>query len=430
MIKIRLITALFWLSLTISGISQSLEEKLSDLSSQYGFTYAALETDTLFKEKYILWFDQNVDQKSSDGETFRQRVFLSHHGTDDPVVFVTEGYDAYYAANPGYVNELTGLLGANQVVVEHRYFGKSVPEPLSWDQLTVYNAATDQHRVITVLKHIYGGKWISTGISKGGQTSMYHRYLYPEDVDITVPYVAPLNFSIEEKRVYRFLNQVGSEECRNRIFRFQAELLKNKKDYLQAFQKLADQKKLSYRMGIEKAFELTVFEYSFAFWQWGQYGCEKIPDDFSDKEKIIRHLDQVAGIDWISNEGIQRLQPFFYQAMREIGFYGYDITPFSSWTSFETNPTFAFSLPDGVEVTYEPQLMQDVDHFIRHKAEKMLFIYGEYDPWSAPAVDLTYHTSSVKIVKPGGSHRTRINNLPPELRDQVMNTLQEWLSQP
>jgi hypothetical protein len=430
MINTRLIAALFWLLWTVSGISQSLEEKLSDLSSEYGFSYAALKTDTLFTEKYILWFDQPVDHKSSDGETFRQRVFLSHKDAGEPVIFITEGYDAYYAASPRYVSEMAGILGANQIVVEHRYFGKSKPDPLNWDHLTVYNAAADQHRVITVLKHLYQGKWISTGISKGGQTAMYHRFFYPDDVDMTVPYVAPLNFSTEERRVYRFLKQVGSKECRDKILRFQTKLLENKADYLPAFQKLAAQKKLNYRMGIEKAFELTVFEYSFAFWQWGQYGCDKIPDDFSDKEKTIRHLDDVAGIDWISDEGIQKLQPFFYQAMREIGFYGYDITPFRSWTSFETNPTFEFTLPEDVEVTYEPQLMQEVDHFIRHKAERMLFIYGEYDPWSATGVDLTYHTSSMKVVKPGGSHRTRIRNLPPELKDQVLNTLEDWLSQP
>jgi len=46
---------------------------------------------------------------------------------------------------------------------------------------------------------------------------MYHRYFFPNDVDATIPYVGPLNFSIEDTRVYDFFEQVGSEECRDKI---------------------------------------------------------------------------------------------------------------------------------------------------------------------------------------------------------------------
>ena len=300
---------------------------------------------------------------------------------------------------------------------------------MKWDYLTVSNAAADHHRIIEVLKLLYNGKWINTGISKGGQTTMYHRFFYPEDVDISVPYVAPLNFSVEEQRVYMFLDSVGSKFCRERIFQFQKELMQNKADYIDEFEKLAQEKKLTYRMGIEKAYDLTVFEYSFAFWQWGYFTCEQIPGDITSKEKLIKHLDDVAGMKWISNEGIEDLQPFFYQAIREMGFYGYDISPFKEWTTFTKNPTFEFSLPEGVSVDYSPHLMEEVDFFIRHKANNMIFIYGEYDPWSAPAVELTYHTNSIKIVKPKGSHRTRINNLPESQKRQVINTLMEWLEQ-
>ena len=144
---------------------------------------------------------------------------------------------------------------------------------------------------------------------------------------------------------------------------------------------------------------------------------------------MIQYLDEVAGINWISGEGIKPMEPFFYQAMREIGFYGYDIEAFKNWTSYTENPTFEFTLPEGVSVIYEPRLMQQVDYFVRHEAEKMLFIYGEFDPWSAPAVELTYHTSSVKVVKPGGSHLTRIHNLPEDQKQFVMRQLKEWLAE-
>jgi hypothetical protein len=72
--------------------------------------------------------------------------------------------------------------------------------------------------------------------------------------------------------------------------------------------------------------------------------------------------------------------------------------------------------------------MRQVDYFVRHEAKNMLFIYGEYDPWSAPAVELTYHTNSIKVVKPAGSHRTRINNLPDSQQEIVVKQLGEWMN--
>jgi len=181
-------------------------------------------------------------------------------------------------------------------------------------------------------------------------------------------------------------------------------------------------------MGIEKAYDLIVFEYSFAFWQWGKFSCEEIPSEYGNLEELIKHLDEVAGIDWISNEGIKPTEASFYQFMAELGFYGYDITPFKEWTTYTENPTFDFTLPEGVSVSFDPELMQKVDYFVRHEAENMLFIYGENDPWSAPAVELTYHTNSIKVVKPGGNHRTRINNLPDDQKTIVLEKLEEWLS--
>ena len=426
---IRRIILFVFVLFNFSGQGQSLEEKLEALSKEYAITFEALPVDTFFTEKYVLQVEQLVDHKKPDGPTFKQRVILSHLDFDAPMVFITEGYAANYALNPRYINELSSFLSTNQVCVEHRYFGTSIPEPLDWNYLTIANAAADHHHVVEILKNIYSESWINTGISKGGQTTIYHRYFYPDDVDISIPYVAPLNFSKEDRRVYHFLDTVATKECRENVFEFQAELLSNKIRYLPEFVKLAEKDSLTYRMDIEKVFELIVFEYSFAFFQWGQFDCESIPEVGTNDSLIVDHLNRVAGIDWVSDQGIESFQPFFYQAMREIGFYGYDIDPFKEWTSFAENPTFEFTLPEGVEVTYDPEPMRQVDHFIRHHAEYMLFIYGEWDPWSAPAVDLTRNTNSIKVIKAGGSHRTRIRNLPEKQKEFVLTTLKGWLEE-
>ena len=407
---------------------QELESRLDELSARYAFTWEPLRVDTFFTEKYLLRLEQPVNHGSDTTGSFTQRIFVSHLGSDHPVVFITEGYSTGYAAYPKYIHELSTILEANQICVEHRYFGESAPDPLRWEYLTVENAARDHHRVVELFKEIYGGKWVSTGISKGGQTMMYHRCFFPEDVDASVGYVCPLNFSVEDRRMYDFLSEVGSEECRRKIKDFQTDMLENRSKYLPAFEKMAENRGLQYSIGNEKAYDLTVLEYSFAFWQWGQTSCDSIPEPGSDPAGAVNHLDRVAGIDWVSDEGISGYRPFFYQALTEIGFYGYDISGFEGLTVFDSNPTFIFTAPEGMFPVYNSGTMRKVDRFIRHEADNMIFIYGEYDPWSATAVDLTGNTNSVKFIKPGGSHLTRIFNLPWDMRQELLSTLMGWLN--
>lgn len=223
------------IQLSLSGHSSELKQRLTRLSDKFDFKITELKTDTFFEEKFLIELSQPLDHGEDMSKTFTQRIYLSHRGFNNPVVFITEGYAAGYAQNPRYINELSGILEANQVCVEHRYFGNSIPKPIEWKYLTIKNAAADHHQIITILSEIYGNKWISTGISKGGQTALFHRYFYPDDVDATVGYVCPVNFSKEDKRVYRFLEQVGDSITRNKIYAFQYKLLKDKAKYLAIF---------------------------------------------------------------------------------------------------------------------------------------------------------------------------------------------------
>ncbi|RLD46542.1 MAG: peptidase [Bacteroidetes bacterium] len=415
---------------TINAQKQTeLYNKLDQLSKQYNFNFKELKTSKFFKEKYLLSVPQLINPKDSSKGFFTQRIFLSHLDFDSAVVFVTEGYAATYASYPNYVNELSPILNANQIVVEYRFFASSTPDSalFHWTYLTIENAAADHHHIIEILKNIYKNKWVNTGISKGGQTSIYHRYLYPNDVAVTVAYVAPLNFSMEEKRVYRHLGKVGTAEEREAILDYQTEMLKNKAKYIPEFEKLAKEKHQTYSMGIEKGYELTVLEYSFAFWQWGTTNFKDIPEAEVGAIKMIKHLDNVASIDWISEQGIKQMQPFFYQAITQFGMYGYDITPFKEWTSYKQNPTFEFTAPKGETVKYNNSLHIKIDNWVRHYAKNMIFITGEYDPWGSTSVELSLDNNCIKFTKPKGSHRTRISNLPEPMREEAISLLKEWM---
>ena len=67
--------------------------------------------------------------------------------------------------------------------------------------------------------------------------------------------------------------------------------------------------------------------------------------------------------------------------------------------------------------------------YLSHEAERFIYIYGEYDTWSASAVSSTGDTESKIFYKEGGSHRTRINNMPAEQKEEVYETLNLYLEQ-
>jgi hypothetical protein len=413
--------------LSLSARAQDTTEFYNFLKQIPGVQIKRINHAPFFTAKYEISIPQYIDHNNPEKGSFRQRIYISHKSREKPVVFITEGYSAAYGKYPLANSELTSYMDANQIVSDHRYFGESVPEPLEWEYLNIENAAADHHRIIELFKQYYEGKWISTGVSKGGQTAMYHRYFYPRDVDATVAYVCPLNFSIEEPRVYTFLDQVGDSTCRKKVFDFQYNLLKNKDKFFPEFQELARKEGLTFSMGEMGGYELTVLEYSFAYWQYQIFPCDSIPGNDVSAEKAIRHLNAVASIDWVSEQGIAKMQPFFYQALTEIGFYGYDISRFEGLVEGIDNGLFTFTAPEGVECIYDPEPMQEVDAFIRHRANKMVFIYGEWDPWSAPAVQVTGRDGVKKYIVPRGSHGSNIYTMPEEMKKDIFNTLEGWL---
>lgn len=240
------------------------------LSAIEGVTEVFGLESTEFEEKYGIRMRQMVNHDDIIYGFFEQRVFIMHVGYDRPTVLVTEGYGADYASRPGYREELSRLLNANLIVVEHRYFGESVPSPRRWEYLNVRAAMTDLHKIRESLAALYPGKWIATGISKGGQTALMYRTLYPDDVDVTVCYVAPLCQGVEDGRHEPFIaRKAGTPESRKKVLDFQKEVLVRRDSLMPLFEKFCDTTGLHFTRPVNEIFDYCVLEYSFAFWQWG-----------------------------------------------------------------------------------------------------------------------------------------------------------------
>jgi len=422
--KILFLVSLLVFLLLPSVAADQLKEFLAHIDAK---DIRLLEGESNYDTILEILIEQPIDHRNPDGETFLQRVYISHIDPEKPVVLVTAGYDANYY----YTSELAAVLRCNQIMVEHRFFGRSQPDSIPWDYLNTWQAASDHHRIIETFKALYPNQWISTGISKGGQTVMYHSYYYPDDVDVRVPYVAPLNFGVEDPRIYSFLDHVGSAGERRKVKRYQKIALKYQERYLPAFREFSQEKGYTYEIagGLENAYEYCVLEYSFAFWQWGYVPVSKIPRRSARPQEFVEHMNRVAGFDYFSDEAIIEQRPFFYQALTEMGYYGYDLGEFEEYIQHVDNPVFTFTIPEEIETPFESSLSLEVEKYLSSEAERFIYIYGENDPWSASAVSNTGDTESKIFIKKGGSHRTRINNMPEEQKKEVYQTLDRYLKE-
>ncbi len=388
-----------------------------------------LNTVDFFSEKYLVIFEQPLDHSLPEAGTFKQRVFVSHKSYNSPVVFVTEGYSAEYASKPNYINELSDLLMANQICVEHRFFGKSVPDNIDWTYLTTSQAAEDYHKIREAFKQIYKTKCIATGISKGGQTALLYQMYFPKDVDITVAYVAPVARALEDGRHEIFLKNVATKKERQKVLEYQIEMLKRRDKIFPMFEAFVKNQKLTYYIPLEEVYEFCILEYEFAFWQWVG-DVTKIPPKKSQDYVLFQHLLAVSHPDYFSIEGCKETFPFYYQAARELGYYGYDTESLKKFLVHVQSSKGYFNkvfLPKNMNVDFYPQTAIDLENFIKQKAKNTILIYGEFDPWTAAAPDLGNNQNVVKIISPRGTHATRIKTLQKSQIDQVMGLLSKWL---
>lgn len=414
------------LSASTSSFAQTaLEQKISTISAIK--EVRPLETSE-FSEKYVTYFTQPLDHRHPEKGSFRQRVIVAHVGFDRPTVIVTEGYGAAYALRSQYREELSKLLNANMIFVEYRYFLESTPEPKDWQYLTAENSADDLHAITTAFKNIYSGKWIATGISKGGQTTLLYRTFYPDDVDISVPYVAPLCYGVEDGRHEPFLHKVSTPENRKKIEDFQLEALKRKATLLPRFEKYCTEKNYSFRAPIEEIYDYSVLEYSFALWQWGT-STNSIPATTASDDDIFSHLLAISEPGYFTADSPNA--SFFVQAARELGYYGYDVQPFKQYLSIRSGEDYLhrLMLPEELkDMPFDKTLSKKITKFLKKQDPKMIFIYGQNDPWTAAGVTWLKNKKNIHVfIQPNGSHLARINTLPEKEKKEVMELIKQWL---
>jgi hypothetical protein len=259
-------------------------------------------------------------------------------------------------------------------------------------------------------------------------TAIYHRRYFPDDVDGTVPYVAPISFGAPDARYLPFLDMIGPANCRQAIRATSLEILKNRRAAMvaRARAQAVEDQILYTRIPIEPAVESSIASIEWAFWQYaGVQFCPSVPPVGADDDTMWEFLEAVVPVSDNSDDQVAQFEAYYHQAYAQLGFPdagGAYLDPYMMYTDADYYP----ALPTAVPAYDDGVAMRDIDAFVQERGYRLLFVYGQWDPWTGGPFALGNATESSLFVQPQGTHSARLSRLSTDDREEAFAKLFAW----
>ena len=401
--------------------------------------------NTELGQAYYFNYKQLIDHNNPSLGTFKQQVVLTFAGKDAHTILHTQGYSLAGAfgnnhnrldsiSAPHLLWALSEDYGAdnefdlNCVQVEYRYHGFSLPEgdKDSFKYLSAEQQSQDLHAIVTDLKKALitgSGKWISTGVSKNGMTSAQYAY-YDEqngwnDIDVYVPFVAPIPPQEWDIRIGEYMLTQSSKERLDDLKKAYKMLVDDKSvadatvaAYAKVYEDEYDEK-----LPEDSAFIYTLIKVMsnlFGVQSYGDFATwtEFIPDEKStpeayaeffmlneNDERIFRKTNNARGPLAI------RQDPFQVQIAIDQGNLAYDYTWYLDGKLLSDSDKLYFKNAMEESKNSKPiELEVLLLNNLKTTDKKLIFVYGEDDPWTGAAIPDPTNPNVKKYIVPHGTH--------------------------
>lgn len=419
--------------------AQTLLPKLQNL---FGAENVVAVDSSTFKEYYKINVPQLIDHNDESKGTFSNRVLLGYNDSSRPVVMESGPYGFYRKQeNPIYKTEIAELLEANQIIIEHRYFGKSIPDSKNLQYLTYEQTSADFHHVRQVLQSVFPEKWIATGHSKGGDAVLAYRFHFPNDVCATVVYGASLTLEAEDKRFNNFFAKKRKTTDGRKIRDLQVYLLKNKERLLPVFnhhikeiERISEENFGEY--DAEMMYDFNVLGLEFLFWQsYGNY--ENFRNDIIENENGLKEMGYKSILTTDNSEDktiylmdIGELNTkskiHYYQAFSQGGYHGYNIKPFQKYLKHKNYSLSQFA---GEKTVFDPSFRLAQKKWAETEMEHVLLVLADTDPWSIVCpIPFPKDKDNIRLVLENSTHSVQLKDFDKEIQQKAKQKLTEWLN--
>jgi len=417
---------IFSLLILLSTFSKAEDSVLHQLTQLELVSIEKISTLSSFEVCFKIFIKQPIDHHDLSKGYFNQKFYLSHKGVEKPMVFFINGY----ISSSNRANEWSEHLDANQLYVEHRFFGQSKPDSISWTTLNLKNVTADLHRIKEVLGKVYTNSWLSTGISKGGLTAVAYKYYFPNDVKATVAHSTSLKPAACDTTFFNYIDSLNNVQgCGDRLLSFQRLLLRKKTEILPLLQShLSTSHQRTYdKLGLDGVFETAVREIPFSVWQHAS-GCKNVQIVDTAAITLFEAL-RYANHDWfLTDDVIDQLKGHHYQAQTELGYYCYPSRKLKDLLSESKHRMADVVHSNGEALVYSNQLMLAMRKWLMQEGNNIIYISGGNDPYTLYHVQPTSKTNSIGLILENKNHnQTQFSDLDHELQELVLATLKKWL---
>jgi len=153
-----------------------------------------------------------------------------------------------------------------------------------------------------------------------------------------------------------------------------------------------------------------------------------VPPETASDDVLFGFLDRVSPVADSSDAKLAQFEAYYYQAHAELGYPDGGAEYLAPFLRF-TDDDYLREMPTA-EPAYDSAVMRDIDEYVEHRGAHLLFIYGEWDPWTAGRFSLGDASDAVMLFQPQGTHGSRIAGLAMSDRDVALARLQAWTGVP
>ena len=439
---------------------------------------------------YIVYYHQPLNHSQQGSAQFPLRAYITVHNDEDPTQAVNHvfasGYSimedylyrpdsAFHADQKDCATEIAHRYRANFIQIEHRYFQFSAPAQCwtNLDDLRAEEAAADFHNLFEALKKVLKGKYVMSGVSKGGIATLLQHRFYPNDMDIFVPYSAPFFDTDRDTTLYKYWYNTGwHKEFRDMYMVVRKNGINNRETIFPSYLKMrggartqaaldsvywrylaavadfgfkdhaySDTLLIRYYLyrndSIMKAKGVQPYGdtvYAFMF-DKGTFDLYQFPDwidtlrKYPDPEQApkrrvqsdVNHPFGVTEEEWWDGDTVNA-SAYSYMAKREFGYYDlrFDDIASDPATGKAFNDYWLQNAgclqdlwsPQYHSLTFSPTLYHETMAATQNATKPIVLIYGEDDSWTGAAVKDQYINGSNvrKFILPAQNHLVAFNS--------------------
>ena len=404
-------------------------------------------------QAYYFNYNQLVDHSDPSKGTFKQQVVVSFVDKNAHTILHTQGYslvgdwdnnhnrmDSIRA--PHFLWALSKDYGAkgfdlNCVQVEYRYHGFSLPQGdvNRFNYLTAWQQSQDLHAIVTDLKKALftgNGKWLSTGVSKNGVTTAQYAFfdeMYGwNDIDVYVPFVAPITPQEWDLRVGTYMLTESSKDVQADLKKAYEKLVNDQEiaEATTAAYITKYEQRTSTKVPSDSMFLYTlggVMDNLFKVQSYGDIATWKkfIPNEKSKTEDYVTFFMLDDDDDRIYRKTLGargprgplawRRDPFQVQIGIDQGNMQDDYTWYLEGKLLsDSDKAYFKDAMENAKKSKAIELQVELLKNLETTNKKLIFVYGENDPWTGAAIPDPTNPNVKKYLVPNGTHTDDFDN--------------------